>query len=142
MDIFQYFDAGNRRIEEQLREILRNGHCWSNQILFDRISHVFSEIKEHCELQEHLVQSMSRHGNRQTVETCLADRKGITEQMDNLLMSHIDDEDFRPGLRKLLTKMEQHITTSHDKLFSEAKIAIPADEIEEMNSRILEKLFS
>lgn len=143
MDIFQYFDDDNRRIEQQLREILRNGHLWPNQILFERISHVFSEIKLHCELQDSIVESIKKcDSTSSTVAACLSDSQSIAEQMDSLLMSHIDDDDFGPGLARLLTKMEHQLQISHGKLFNQAKETIPPEEIEKINSKILEKIFS
>ncbi len=119
MDVFKYLDLDHRRIDQQLRSLIEHYDQWPIREVFDKSVRIFDEIRHHFERQESLLCASIRGmpDAEKLMNECLLDRKNIQAEIDSLLMSHVDDADFKDELRALLTKIDKHIQLSHETLY-------------------------
>jgi len=121
MDAFRFLELDHCRIDHQLRSLIDNYDQWTIREVFDKSVRVFDEIRQHFARQELLLCANIREmaDTQKLMNQCLSDRKRIQEEIDSLLMSHVDDADFKEELRALLKKIDEHIQFSHKKLYSD-----------------------
>lgn len=119
MDVFKYLDLDHQRIDQQLRTLIEHYDQWPIQEVFDKSVRIFDEVRHHFELQESLLCSSIRGmpDAQKMMNQCLLDRKNIQAEIDSLLMSHVDDADFKEQLQALLMKIDSHIRLSHETLY-------------------------
>ncbi len=120
MDAFEYLELDHCRIDQQLRSLIDNYDHWPIREVFDKSVRIFDEIRHHFARQESLLCASIRGmaNSRKLMSQCLADRESIQAEIDNLLMSHVDDADFKEELRALLEKIDKHIQFFHETLYS------------------------
>lgn len=135
MNVFEILKAEHHRIEQQLDEFVASYDQMSNAKRFERSSLIFDEIKRHFVHQETVLSHISSEKDAECLEECLRDRKNIIAAMDNLLMSHVDDADFREGLRVLLARFDEHLKHSEDKLFANFRQQLSAQELRNLDER-------
>lgn len=119
MDVFKYLDLDHQRIDQQLRTLIEHYDQWPIRKVFDKSVRIFDEVRHHFELQESLLCSSIRGMSdaQKMMNQCLLDRKNIQAEIDGLLMSHVDDADFKEQLQTLLMKIDNHIRLSHETLY-------------------------
>src|SRR4029450_7352266 len=140
MDAFKLLEAEHHQIEQQLGEFIAGYDEMSNPRRLERAKLIFSEITKHFEHQQALFRSVSKakEADRSFVEECFRDRKDIIDAMDNLLMSHVDDDDFSQGLRALLARFDAHLKQYADKLYVQFRQQLSVQELRAMDSQASE----
>jgi hypothetical protein len=136
MDIFLFIETEQQRIEQQLDEFIASYHQMTNEKRFERASLIVDEIRRHLEHEKTFVSRISNE-NKDTkfLNECLKNKEEIMDAMDFLLMSHVDDVDFREGLRKLLERFDAHLEHYNDKLFVAFRQQLSSQELASMNSQ-------
>jgi len=136
MDVFTYLEAEQQRIQQQLQEFISSYDQMPNEKRFERAALILGEIRRLLEHQKSLVSRIS-NDDKDTyfLKECLTDRENIVEAMDNLLMSHVDDSDFREGLRQLLRRFDTHLKHYQDKLFVAFRQQLSPQELRNMDSQ-------
>ncbi|MBU6455635.1 MAG: hypothetical protein KGS72_27940 [Cyanobacteria bacterium REEB67] len=143
MDIFQYFEEEHKYIEERLSELEHNYKDWSAERVFVRATKMIDAITKHFDKQETLVlDEVKRYKELENViSDCLIDRKHILAAIDDLLMDHIDSQEFRGNLGKLLQAVRQHISFSDEKLYQAIRSVVPASKLAELNEAVKTRMF-
>ncbi len=115
MDVFKYLEAEHQRIQQQLDEFIVSYNQMSNPKRFERSSLIFDEIKRHFEHETTVVSRISNEDkDTALLKECSADKSKINDAMDNLLMSHVNDLDFKEGLCDLLNRFDTHLEHYQD----------------------------
>lgn len=144
MDLFQYFEEEHKFIEERLYELEKDYDKWSAERVFVRSTKMFDAIQKHFDKQETLI--LKEIGNvpemQDIVGECLSDRKQIVEAIEDLVMDHIDSNEYRSNLSKLLKSIRRHISFSDEKLYQSIREHVPADKLKSLNDAVKEEMFA
>src|SRR6202022_2486979 len=103
---------------------------------FERSSLIFDEVKRHFEHESTVISHVS-NDDKDTVflAECLSDRERIIDAMDNLLMSHVNDLDYKNGLRDLLRRFDMHLAHYQGNLFVAFREQLSLQELRMMDSQ-------
>ena len=135
MDVFEFLEVEHHRIEEQLDEFVASYNQMSNAKRFERTALILDEIKRHFGHQNSFLSHICNEQDAECLKECLSDRKNIIDAMDSLLMSHVDDADFREELRKLLLSFDTHLKHYRDTLFADFRQQLSPQELRNMDSQ-------
>jgi len=136
MDVFKYLEAEHQRIKQQLDEFIASYNQMSDPKRFERSSLIFDELKSHFEHETNLVSRIS-NDDKDTVflKECLSDRENIVDAMDFLLMSHVDDVDYKQGLGELLLRFDAHLAHYKDRPFVAFREQLSLQELRTLDSQ-------
>jgi hypothetical protein len=139
MNICDYLDDGNRRIQRQLHEILENFYDWSTDVKFEHVCRALDEVDKHFEWQDTVLLSViDSEGSSGDVQACLEERKKIQDRTERLLMSHVDDTDFVESLKRLLREID---SSSHQVLLRELTKHISSGDLKALNEKLEEQIY-
>lgn len=144
MDTFTYFQADHAHIERRLNDLTSNYTRLSAGQVQEQARRIFDAINVHFDKQEVLLLAHIRNleGLQGVIEECRADRRRITEAIEDAVSLHIDDPDFNKEMKKVLKLIEDHIRFSDHDLYEQIRKHAPAEVIEEIDNKLSETILS
>ena len=129
-----YLNFWKRSITGSRQQLKHHHNQNVNAKRLERTALILDEIKRHFGHQKSFLSHMSNEQDAECLKKCQRS-KTLIDAVDSLLMSHVDDADFREELRKLLVSFDTHLKHYSDTQFAGFRQQLSPQELRNMDSR-------
>lgn len=111
MDVFEFFSAEHELIERKLRNLAQNYFNWTREQVFDGVKECCDHIRGHLDKEEELLlDKLQRKGiTSRLLEELAHDRQSMLDDIENLVMVHVDEPGYDEYLKSLHNRFADHI---------------------------------
>lgn len=136
MDIFDYLKEEQEMVRKSLKELVDDFSETSREKLFDDVKAALDKLRGYCKKQSVLlVDEIGNLKGLASFEATKQKRAKLLEDLDNLVMVHVDEPGYREYLMHLLSFAEEYFEAS-GKLLGELKEKLP----QELHNKINQNL--
>jgi hypothetical protein len=138
MNVIDYLIDDENRIERRLQDLVDNYLNWTQDRSFEEIKKIINALGIHVRDKETLLTNnlKSTDGIEPVLEKCVAERKAIDDEIDNLTQLHVDEPGFKAGLDKLLHVVSEHNRFCESEFFPKLGERLSSNDLEHIQQQM------
>ncbi len=143
MNVFQYLQEDDAKIEDRLVQITEHYEQWTPDRVFEETKKALNSIRIHLEKKESLLANnlKATDGIESSITECEQGKQGIFDELDNLTQLHVDEDGFCSGLKTLLSKVAEHHKFCNDIYYPNMRSRLTDNDLshieEQLNQMVL-----
>lgn len=120
MDMKQYMDKDLHHLERMIKELLDNITRWDSDRDFEKAKELFDAFSRRFNLEDYLLCKITPNISlRPGMEKFLKRRREIRAILENILLLHADEPDFRKEVSHVLEFVQKHIKYRENEFYPE-----------------------
>ncbi|HEY9787992.1 MAG TPA: hypothetical protein V6D17_21570 [Candidatus Obscuribacterales bacterium] len=143
MDIFAYLKDDWARIMERLTDTVDNFADWPHERVFEETKRDLEALRQHFEkevlIEQNLRNTTGVEGDLQKVTSL---RKEIANDINNLVMIHIDEPGFEDGLEEITKKAKELRDFCESTFYPRVNEKMSESELRHLNQQVSEIVMS
>lgn len=142
MDVFQLLEEQHHVIYEDLVELLHGSNLEASEAVA-RSGQLFGAVRKHFDNQERLLFRKLEHRPelRTMLEAFRADRAEIIDDIDEIVLWHVDEPGYANMLKMILNAVRHHMTVAEEQIFPKLREHMPQTELAKINHAVRELIF-
>ena len=141
MDMKQYMDKDLHHLESTVKELSANISSWDTDKVFQKAREMFDAFSRRFSLEDYLLCKIKP--NKELcpgIEKFLKRRRELRTALENILLLHADEPDFRKEIQHIFEIVERHIKYRESEFYPHVINRLPAADLERMTKALEERV--
>lgn len=144
MNVFNYLNEDISHIGQMLNETVANFLDWPRERIFEQTKKALASLDQHFDKEKLLINNLE--GTEYDISNLVADFKeqmaAIKEDMNSLIMIHVDEPGFNQVLQKVAAKFDHFKDFNANTFFPTLKDNLTPDEFRKIDKQFEAQVLS